>query len=348
MAAMEAHHTQIENLWTVALASKLVPLSSGHFAILLAALCLAWLGLALTYWSYPGGPAWGCRRAASGCRAKKLIPGPRGVPFLGSMDLMTGLAHHKLAKAAERHRARRLMAFSLGETRAIITCNPEIAREILNSSHFADRPVKESAYSLLFHRAIGFAPYGTYWRTLRRIAATHLFCPRQIKGSEARRRELAAQMTSAISGFGGGRFRPREVLKRASLHSMMSSVFGREYNLESGTEEVDELRGLVEEGYELLGKLNWSDHVPWLTALDLQKVRLRCSRLVPKVNRFVGRIISEHRDRRSRGQKSQLDFVDVLLSLEGPDKLGGSDMIAVLWVRKLNFLQNSYQFQMLF
>ncbi|PKI64360.1 hypothetical protein CRG98_015220 [Punica granatum] len=330
---METQTLQIDSLWVVALASKLAPLSSRNIAILLVVLCLALLGLALTYWNHPGGPAWGrywCRRVVCGGRAK-VIPGPRGVPFLGSMGLMSGLAHHKLAKAAEQACAKRLMAFSLSETRVIITCNPDVAREILNSSHFADRPIKESAYSLMFNRAIGFAPYGAYWRSLRRIAATHLFCPRQILDSEPRRRALAAQMMSVISSFGGNRFQPREIIKGASLNNMMSSVFGQEYDLNSGSEEADELKGLVEEGYGLLGKLNWSDHVPWLAAgLDLQKVRFRCSRLAPKVNKFVGRIIKEHRNQIKYCQKSQ-DFVDVLLSLQGPDKLADSDMIAVLW-----------------
>lgn len=332
-------HAQIESLWVVALASKLIPLSSGNVATLLVALCLAWLSLALTYWSHPGGPAWGWHwRWRVGCgtsRAEPIIPGPRGVPFLGSMDLMSGLAHQKLARAAERSSAMRLMAFSVGETRVIITCNPDVAREILSSPHFADRPVKESAYRLLFHRAIGFAPYGAYWRTLRRIAATHLFCPRQITNSEARRSVLAMQMITMIHGFDGDRFRPRDILKCASLNHMMSSVFGREYDLQSSTEEADELKGLVEEGYQLLGKLNWSDHVPCLTALDLQKVRFQCTRLVPRVNTFIGRIIKEHRDQRNHCPKSQ-DFVDVLLSLNGPDKLVDSDMIAVLWVRKFH------------
>ncbi|RRT63558.1 hypothetical protein B296_00042607 [Ensete ventricosum] len=41
-----------------------------------------------------------------------------------------------------------------------------------HSSAFADRPVKESsAYELLFHRAMGFAPFGEYSLNLRRIAA---------------------------------------------------------------------------------------------------------------------------------------------------------------------------------
>ncbi|RWW63447.1 hypothetical protein BHE74_00029367 [Ensete ventricosum] len=53
-----------------------------------------------------------------------------------------------------------LMAFSFGFTRFVVSSHPDTAREILDSSAFADRPVKESsAYDLLFHRAMGFAPF---------------------------------------------------------------------------------------------------------------------------------------------------------------------------------------------
>jgi len=306
--------THIDSLWVFALASKCRAFS---FPLLFVFLCLAWLVMALCYWAYPGGPAWG-KYLWRGSR--KPIPGPRGFPVLGSMNLMVNLAHHKLAAAAEWFGAKRLMAFSLGETRVIVTCNPDVAKEILNSSVFADRPVKESAYSLMFNRAIGFAPYGVYWRTLRRIAATHLFNQKQINASEPQRSEIAAQMVSVIACRTGD-FSVRDVLKRASLSNMMCSVFGKNY-------ETVELGELVQEGYELLGKLNWSDHLPWLAGLDLQKIRFRCSKLVPKVNQYVNRIIKEHRDQ--TGQKNH-DFVDVLLSLQGPDKLSDDDMVAVLW-----------------
>lgn len=289
---------------------------------------MTWLALALCFWAYPGGPAWGNYWLKKGCKSK-LVPGPRGFPVLGSMNLMANLAHHKLATAANLFNAKRLMAFSMGETRFLITCNPVVAKEILNSSVFADRPVKESAYGLMFNRAIGFAPYGVYWRTLRRIAATHLFCPKQISSTEAQRKDIGSQMVSLIACHRGD-IRVRDILKKASLNNMMCSVFGRRYELGSSNTETERLRALVEEGYELLGKLNWSDHLPWLASLDLQKIRFRCSQMVPKVNRFVNQIIQEHKAR-SNGQRRQ-DFVDVLLSLQGPEKLSDQDMVAVLWV----------------
>ncbi|KAK7826992.1 cytochrome P450 78A3 [Quercus suber] len=333
--------TDIESLWVFVLASKCQAFTQSNIAWLILVMCLAWLGMTLIYWDHPGGPAWGRysyitnKKSSSSSSSssitlanKPIIPGPRGFPLIGSMNLMVSLAHHKIAAAAEACQAKRLMAFSLGDTRVIVTCNPDVAKEILNSCVFADRPIKESAYSLMFNRAIGFAPYGVYWRTLRRIAATHLFCPKQIKTSESQRSEIASQMVAIMLGDQGQSVSVRQLLKRASLNNMMCSVFGCKYSLDSSNEEVEELERLVGEGYELLGLLNWSDHLPWLAEFDAQKIRSRCSKLVPKVNRFVSRIIAQHR---AQASEKTRDFVDVLLSLQGPEKLSESDMIAVLW-----------------
>ncbi|ESQ39311.1 hypothetical protein EUTSA_v10001398mg [Eutrema salsugineum] len=320
--------TELESSLIFALLSKCSVLSQTNLVFSLIAVASVWLAISLFFWSYPGGPAWGkffFRRLTN--KTGTVIPGPRGFPFVGSMSLMSStLAHHRIAHVAEKLGAKRLMAFSLGETRVIVTCNPEVAKEILNSPVFADRPVKESAYSLMFNRAIGFAPHGVYWRTLRRIASNHLFSPKQIRRAETQRRVIASQMVRFLEKQStNGLCFVRELLKTASLNNMMSSVFGEECELDK---DHGELRELVEEGYDLLGTLNWTDHLPWLSEFDPQRIRSRCSTLVPKVNRFVSRVISEHRNQTS---DSPRDFVDVLLSLHGSDNLSDPDIIAVLW-----------------
>ncbi|KAK4354063.1 hypothetical protein RND71_026257 [Anisodus tanguticus] len=320
--------THTESLWVFALATKCKsfnPISSIYLALVFL---LVWLVMQMLYWSYPGGPAWGkYNKSKKKLLVKNPIPGPRGFPLIGSMNLMTGLAHQKIAAMAEFCKAKRLMSFSLGETKVIVTCNPTVAKEILNSSTFVERPVNESAYKLMFDRAIGFASYGVYWRTLRKIASTHMFCPKQIKSSEAQRFEIAKQMFAILER--SPILRVRDVLKKASLNNMMCSVFGRKYSLiDCRNEETEEVSELVDEGYELLGMLNWSDHLPWLAEFDPQKIQHRCEQLMPKVNRFVGKIIDEHRAEPSSVHR---DFVDVLLSLQGTERLSDSDMIAVLW-----------------
>ncbi|KAL2536316.1 Cytochrome [Forsythia ovata] len=320
--------TDVESLWVFAVTSKCKSFTSLNSIFVAFLFVIAWLLLNLIFWAHPGGPAWGKHKWRKSKTTSKSIPGPKGFPIIGSMKLMTGLAHRKIAATAETCQAKRLMAFSLGETRVIVTCKPDVAKEILNSSVFVDRPVKESAYNLLFNRAIGFAPYGVYWRTLRRIATTHLFCPKQIKASESQRLDIANQMVAMFNAQKDDDICVRDALKLASLNNMMCSVFGRKYRLDSYNSETEELRKLVDEGYQLLGKLNWSDHLPWLADFDVQNIRFRCSKLVPKVNCFVRRIIDEHK---AEIGKLHRDFVDVLLSLHGTDKLSDSDMIAVLW-----------------
>lgn len=325
--------SNIESLWVFGLASKCKSYTSIiNLLVVVSASALTWLLINLVYWAYPGGPAWGkhkwIQKETNNSNHSSLtsaIPGPKGFPVIGSMSLMSGLAHHKLAAMAKACGATRLMAFSLGETRVIITSNPDVAKQILNSCVFADRPVKESAYSLMFNRAIGFAPYGVYWTTLRRIAATHLFCPNKIKAFQTQRFDIAHQMVELFRGQPHDVITVREGLRKASLSNMMGSVFGTTYGLES--EEEEELRKLVDEGYDLLGMLNWSDHLPWLSEFDPQSIRARCSNLVPRVDHFVRQIISQHRQ-----NNSGYDFVDVLLSLQGREKLSEDDMVAVLWV----------------
>ncbi|KAL7214940.1 hypothetical protein ACSBR1_027173 [Camellia fascicularis] len=206
------------------------------------------------------------------------------------------------------------MAFSIGFTRFIISSHPDTAKDILSNSAFADQPVKESAYELLFHRAMGFAPYGEYWRNLRRISSTHLFNPKRITCFGNFRQKRGIEMVNQVKGLmeKNGVVEIKRVLHFGSLNNVMMSVFGRSYDF------------------------NGCD------GSELEGVRKRCRELVSRVNVFVGKIIEEHRFKRAKnggvvGGGNDDDFVDVLLDLENDNKLSDSDMIAVLWVR--NFLE---------
>lgn len=287
----------------------------------------------LVCWASPGGSAWGR------LRGPRTIPGPRGFPVIGSLMEMGGLAHRRLAELAILHKATALMALSFGETRVVVASQPDTAREILHSSAFADRPLKQSAQQLLFGRAIGFAPHGVYWRSLRRIAANHLFAPKRIAAHEKARLAEVKVMLEGIERdvAATGWVRVRWHLQWASLNNIMASVFGRRYDFAAGcSQEANQLGAMVREGFELLGAFNWADHLPALKCLDAQRIHQRCAALVPKVESFVQKIIDEHRERRDAahdaGESHETDFVDVLLGLTGEEKLVDKDMIAVLWV----------------
>ncbi|OMO55946.1 Cytochrome P450 [Corchorus capsularis] len=304
-------------------------------AYVLFSLFIAFLSLALISWAFAvGGIAWKNGRNNKGTVP---IPGPRGLPIFGTLfTLSRGLAHRSLAAMAWTRSNTQLMAFSLGSTPVVISSDPHTAKEILTSPNFADRPIKQSAKSLMFSRAIGFAPNGTYWRLLRRIASSHLFAPKRIVAHEAGRQLDCTIMLRNIANEQKlqGVVSLRKHLQFAALNNIMGSVFGKRYDENEDIDELEELKGMVREGFELLGAFNWSDYLPWLSYFyDPFRINERCLKLVPRVRKLVKNIIEQHRKQNDESKKlsDNGDFVDVLLSLDGDEKLKEDDMVAVLW-----------------
>ncbi|KAJ6428360.1 hypothetical protein OIU84_023731 [Salix udensis] len=276
----------------------------------------------LNYWLVPGGFAW---RNHHDNQNPSKFRGPIGWPVLGTLPQMGSLAHRKLASVATSLGATRLMAFSLGTKRVIISSHPDTAREILCGSSFADRPVKESARLLMFERAIGFAPSGDYWRHLRRIAANHMFSPRKISGLEPLRQRLANEMLAEVSEEMKERrvVALRGILQKSSLSNVLESVLGSDVHIKR-----EELGFMAAEGFDLISKFNLEDYFP-LRFLDFHGVKRRCCKLAGKVNTVVGQVVTERK--RAGDFRSRSDFLSALLSLPEQERLTESDMVPLLW-----------------
>ncbi|BAT86614.1 hypothetical protein LR48_Vigan102s011400 [Vigna angularis] len=288
---------------------------------------LAALAISFNYWLVPGGFAW--RKHQNRYKHHAKLPGPMGWPVLGTLPEMGSLAHTKLASMATSLKAKRLMALSLGTNRVVISSHPETAREILCGSGFSDRPVKESARTLMFERAIGFAPYGTYWRHLRKVATMHMFSPRRISDLESLRQRTAADMVRKTwkEMEMKGVVEVRGILHEASLRTMLESVFGINNScIESEREKV--LGDMIKEGYELIATFNWEDYFPF-RFLDFHGVKRRCHGLTTKVKSVVGEIVEERKT--CEKLVGQTDFLSALLSLPEEERIGESDTVAILW-----------------
>ncbi|KAJ0024140.1 hypothetical protein Pint_07829 [Pistacia integerrima] len=306
----------VDTNWWVFTLPAIVETQNLFNSWLLISVFIAFLCVGLLTWAVStGGLAWKNGRNQMG---SVPILGPRGLPLFGCLfSLSCGLAHRTLASMASSFRAKQLMALSLGSTPVVVTSDPIIAREILTSPHFANRPIKHSAKSLMFSRAIGFAPNGSYWRLLRRIASSHLFAPKRIAAHESGRQMDCVAMLRAIAEEQSlnGVVYLRKHLQAAALNNITGTVFGKRYDMERLRDEAKELHEIVREGFEILGAFNWSDYLPWLKCFyDPFRINERCSVLVPRIRKLVKQIIREHQ---LKDEKELLDdsaFVDWVMA----------------------------------
>lgn len=299
--------------------------------------------ISLNHCLVPGGFAWSFKthHEIKNSPTTPKLRGPIGWFVLGNLPEMAGsLAHRKLANLAAYFKATRLMPFSLGSTRVIISSHPETAKEILGGSSFSDRPIKDSARLLMFERAIGFAPNGTYWRQLRRIAAVHMFSPRRISGLEVIRRRVIDEMLMSVSAEmeKRGTVGLKGIFQKGSLTNVLESVFSSRLGIET---EV-ELGHMVKEGYDLISRFNWEDYFP-VRFLDFYGLKRKCHVLAAKVNTVVGQIVEERKIEGNFGRGN--DFLSALLSLPVEEQLSDSDMVAVLWVKTLSLSIFIYSFK---
>ncbi|OIT05744.1 costunolide synthase, partial [Nicotiana attenuata] len=121
----------------------------------------------------------------------KLPPGPTKLPFIGNLNqLMTPTPHKKLRDLALKYGP--LMFLKLGMVPTIVVSSADAAEKILktNDLAFAGRPKLVGPKILGYNYTdIALAPYGTYWRQLRKICILELLSSKRVNSFASARRE---------------------------------------------------------------------------------------------------------------------------------------------------------------
>ncbi|VAH35969.1 unnamed protein product [Triticum turgidum subsp. durum] len=114
---------------------------------------------------------------------KRQPPGPRRLPFIGSLlHLLTETPQVALRDLARKHGP--VMYLRLGQVDTVVISSPAAAEEVLRDDNlnFASRPSLLSTEIVCYGNTdIAFAPYGAYWRTLRRLCVAELLSARKVR-----------------------------------------------------------------------------------------------------------------------------------------------------------------------
>ncbi|KAK7247480.1 hypothetical protein RIF29_42363 [Crotalaria pallida] len=253
-------------------------------------------------------------------KKKRLPPGPRGLPILGSLHMLGKNPHRDLHKLAQKHGP--IMHLRLGFMPTIVVSSPQAAELFLKTHDlvFAGRPpVQAAKYIAWEQRNLSFGEYGSYWRNMRKMCTLELLSHAKINSFRSMRQEelgLLIKLLREAANDGAGVDISAKV---ATLSADMSCrmVLGRKYV----DKDLDEkgFKAVMQEGMDLAATPNIGDYIPYVGALDLQGLIKRMKVMHKIFDDFLEKVIDEHMQSENREEKIK-DFVDVMLGFVGTEE----------------------------
>ncbi|XP_074584064.1 cytochrome P450 71AP13-like [Curcuma longa] len=255
-------------------------------------------------------------------RLNPLPPGPRPLPLIGNLHQLGRLPHLSLHRLALRYGP--VLRLSLGQIPTVVLSSARAACEALRTHDLAlaSRPPIYAAKKLFYGPSdVAFAPYGPYWRRVRKLCILELLSARRVDSFAPARAAEVDLMLSRI-GLGGGEVNLSKVLAMYANGVLCRAAFGREF-MEGGEYARRGFEEMLFEYQVLLGGFSFSDFVPsleWVSALTGMKRRLDIT--FRRFDDFFDRIIEEHiqKRRKRRGgaasEEAEMDLVDVMLEVQ--------------------------------
>ncbi|XP_076939860.1 cytochrome P450 93A3-like [Bidens hawaiensis] len=181
---------------------------------------------------------------------------------------------------------------------------------------YLDRP-KNSAVEYITYgsKDFSFAPYGSYWKFLKKIVMSQL-----LNGAtldlllQVRQDEINRFMKSLFQNAKTGKAFNLD----AELVKMSNNVISRMLFSERCSEnehEAEEIKKLIIEIAEIMGKFNLSDYIWIFKNLDLQGFGKRLKDIRRRFDELVDRIIKDHEESRKQESGKVKDLLNILLDV---------------------------------
>ncbi|RZC79467.1 hypothetical protein C5167_003748 [Papaver somniferum] len=226
----------------------------------------------------------------------KLPPSPPKLPIIGNFHQLGTLPHRTLRDLSNKYGP--LMILNLGTAKTLVVSSPEMAKEITKTHDlvFANRPATKGAKKLLYNCTdVGFAPYGEYWREVRKVCVSELLSAKRVQSFEVVRIEEIGFLMKKIKVLS---LKPGTVVNLTELllnlaNNLISRVaFGKSYDETDGTSRLGHLTRDV---LTLMGAFSVGDYFPAFGWVDgLTGLTGRMDKTHTELDAFFDQVIEDH------------------------------------------------------
>lgn len=270
---------------------------------------------------------------------RKLPPSPvPALPLLGHLYLLKFPLHRTYQKLSQKLGP--IFSLRLGTRLMVVVSSPAIVEECFtkNDIVLANRP------RLIIGKYIGYnyssligAPYGDYWRNLRRLTTVEIFSSARLNMFQSIRQDEIRLMMKKLyrnSYQDFDRVELRSMISGLTFNNIMRMVAGKRYfGVDEDNEEAKKFRELIDEIFSYGGVSNPADFFPVLRWIDYKGFEKSLARLSGKMDVFLQGLIDEN-----RRNKDGNTMIDHLLSLQESEPEYYTDVIikSIILVRIIN------------
>ncbi|XP_038689404.1 premnaspirodiene oxygenase-like [Tripterygium wilfordii] len=243
-------------------------------------------------------------------------PSPWKLPLIGNMhQMICSLPHHRLRDLANKYGP--LMHLQLGELSIIVVSSPEVAKEIMKTHDitFSSRPHIPAGEILLYNfKDIAFAPYGDYWRQMRKICTMELLSQKRVQAMQTIREEEVSEFIKSIFSKAMSKINLSEMLICLTYGITSKAAIGNIGEMHKA------FVPLVREVSEIFGGLSLADMFPSIKLIHMiSGMTTRLQKLHHELDKILENLINEHKVNKLTIDSSEEvanNFVDVLLNLQ--------------------------------
>ncbi|XP_030526040.1 3,9-dihydroxypterocarpan 6A-monooxygenase [Rhodamnia argentea] len=242
-------------------------------------------------------------------------PSPPALPFLGHLHLIGPILPKSLQGLARNHGP--LIRLRLGASSCVVASSASVARELFKTQelNFSSRPEFGSSEHFIYRGSrFIMAPYGDYWRFMKKLCMTRLLAVPQLESFlDVREEEVERLVRSVIESARGGKV--SDLSKE--LTTFTNNVICRMVMSTrcSGTaNDAKEINKLLKACLELAGKLSVGDVLGPLRWFDFSGNGKKLEAALGEFDRIVERIMKEHEEKLISGAVTERkDLMDILL-----------------------------------
>lgn len=297
---------------------------------------------------------WGIVRTGSNQNRGMLAPEPPGgLPFIGHLLQLRGRNPIPRTLAAMSDRYGPIFTIRFGTKPALVISNHEAVKECFttNDRILASRPRSSHGEHFGYNYAgFGFAPYGTLWREMRKLAMLELLSARRIETLKGVRvSEVDTLVKDLYSLCKSNEHSPVKVvinewIECLTFNIITTMVAGKRYFGSDHGGNVDgeakRIGKFIKEFMYVSGVPIISDLIPFLGFLDHVLGQVKYMKHIAKeFDSLAGTWIEEHKTRRLKRETSDKpDFIDVMLSVLEEESMFGHTRETIIKATILNLI----------